>query len=207
MEGFTLVDGVVGFVLLISALLAYSRGFVREVLSILGWVVAAVVAFIYAPEVEPLMKEIPVVKDVIGTNCELAMIAAFGVVFIGALIVVSIFTPLLASAVQNSALGAMDQGLGFLFGLARGVLLVVVALIVYDRLIAGGEGIVMVEESKTVEILAQSQAQIAESLPEDAPAWFSQKFAELTAPCGGPALDEAETPPAEGEAEDGTQSN
>jgi len=201
MEGFTLVDGVVGFVLLVSALLAYSRGFVREVLSIAGWVIAAVVAFLYAGEVEPLVKEIPVVSDIIGTNCELAMLGAFCIVFIGTLIIVSIFTPLLASMVQNSALGSLDQGLGFMFGAARGVLLVVIALIVYDRVIAGDTGIEMVSESKTVEILSQSQANLEEALPEDTFAWFSVKYAELMAPCGVTPLDEAETPPAaEGDA-------
>ncbi|WP_112323279.1 CvpA family protein [Oceanibium sediminis] len=195
MEGFTLVDGGVLFVLVVSALLAYSRGFVREVLSIVGWVVAAVAAFVWAPDLEPLMNEIPIVSDIIGTNCELSMIAAFGIVFIGALIVVSIFTPLISGAVENSALGPLDRGLGFLFGLARGVLLIIVALIVYDRLIAGGEGMPMVEDSRTVEILAQSQEKIAESLPEDAPAWIAARYADLTRPCSGEPVQEAETPP------------
>lgn len=207
MEGFTLVDGGSLFVLVVSALLAYSRGFVREVLSIIGWVVAAVAAFVFAPDVEPLMAEIPVVSDIIGGNCELSMMAAFGIVFVGALIVVSIFTPLISGAVQDSALGPVDQGLGFLFGLARGALLIIVALIVYDRVMAGSEGIPMVENSRTVQILAQSQAQLAESLPEDGPRWIAERYAELTRPCTSDTGATPETPPATGEtapAEDGT---
>ncbi|MEM8786737.1 MAG: CvpA family protein [Pseudomonadota bacterium] len=198
MEGFTLVDGGSAFILAVSGLLAYSRGFVREVLSIIGWVAAAIVAFLFAPDVEPLMKEVPVLADIIGGNCELAIIAAFGLVFVAALIVVSIFTPLISGAIQNSALGPFDQGLGFLFGLARGALLIVVALIVYDRLIAGGEGIPMVEDSKTVEILAQSQQQLAEALPEDGFEWFAARYEQLTGPCGGDAP-AAETPGAGGD--------
>lgn len=197
MEGYTLVDGGVLFVLAVSALLAYARGFIREIMSIIGWVAAAVAAFMFAPDVEPLMKEIPILSDIIGTTCELSMVAAFGIVFVAALIVVSIFTPLIAGAVQNSALGPLDQGLGFLFGLARGALLVVVALIVYDRVMAGGEGIPMVEESKTVQILAESQARIAEMLPEDGPAWIAERYAELTGPCsatGGTPAGDLTTP-------------
>ena len=38
--------------------------------------------------------------------------------------------------VQRSALGGLDQALGFLFGVARGILLVAVAFIVYDRAVA-----------------------------------------------------------------------
>lgn len=183
MEGFTLVDGGVLFVLAISALLAYSRGFVRETLSIIGWVVAAVAAFIFAPDVEPLVREIPVVRDIIGTNCELSMIGAFGLVFVGALIIASIFTPLISGAIQNSALGPLDQGLGFLFGVARGALLVVIALIIYDQLIATGEGIPMVEDSRSIEVLAQAKEQLAESLPEDGAGWIADRYAQLTGPC------------------------
>jgi len=205
MEGFTLVDGGVLFVLAVSALLAYSRGFIREVLSIVGWVAAAIAAFIFAPDVEPLMAEIPVVNTIIGENCELGMMAAFGIVFVAALIIVSIFTPLISGAVQNSALGPVDQGLGFLFGIARGALLVIVALIVYDQLIAEGEGIPMVEDSRSVEILEQAKADLAEQLPQDAPNWIAERYAELTRPCSGEPLDNAETP-AESEAtgENGT---
>ena len=61
MEGFTIIDGVVALVIVLSALLAYSRGFVRESLAIAGWIVAAIVGFMFAPQVEPLVKEVPVV--------------------------------------------------------------------------------------------------------------------------------------------------
>ena len=125
MEGFTLVDGIVLAVIVISAVLAYARGLVRETLSIAGWIVAALAGFAFAPSVEPLIREIPVLRDVIGTSCELGILAGFAVVFVIALIIVSLFTPLLAGVVSNSAVGPIDQGLGFLFGVVRGVLLVV----------------------------------------------------------------------------------
>ena len=65
MEGFTLVDGIVAVVIVLSALLAYSRGLVRETMAIAGWVAAAILAFIFAPQVDPLVKEIPVLGDFI----------------------------------------------------------------------------------------------------------------------------------------------
>ena len=49
MDGFTIIDGVVALVIVLSALLAYSRGFVRESLAIAGWIAAGIVAFIFAP--------------------------------------------------------------------------------------------------------------------------------------------------------------
>ena len=78
MEGFTIVDGVVAAYVVVSALLAYSRGFVREAMAIAGWIGAAVLAFMFAPSVEPLVREIPVVGDFIGDSCELSIIAQSG---------------------------------------------------------------------------------------------------------------------------------
>ena len=59
MDSFTLVDGGSAAILLISAILAYSRGLVREVLSIAGWVAAAVSAFIFAPVLNLLLEKFP----------------------------------------------------------------------------------------------------------------------------------------------------
>ena len=121
MATFTLVDGIVLALIALSAILAYARGLARELLSIVGWIAAAVAGFWLAPSVEPLVREVPLLRDVIGTSCELGILAGFAIVFAIALVVVSLFTPLLAGAVANSALGPVDQGLGFLFGIVRGV--------------------------------------------------------------------------------------
>ena len=185
MEGFTIIDGVVAAVIVISAILAYSRGLVREILAIVGWIVAAVVAFVFAPAAEPLIKEIPVVRDLIGTSCELSILSAFAGVFAVALIVVAIFTPIFAGAVQRSALGGIDQGLGFLFGIARGALLVAVAFILYDRIVPEDQGMAMVEDSKSRSIMASTQTKLEEMIPTEAPQWVVGKYSELTAQCTG----------------------
>ena len=69
MDQTVFVDGGILLVILISAILAYSRGFVREVLSIGGWVIAAVVAYVFTPSAEPLVREIPYLNDVLQENC------------------------------------------------------------------------------------------------------------------------------------------
>ena len=183
MQSFTLVDGIVLAVIVISAVLAYARGLVRESLSILGWIVAAVLGFSFAPMVEPLMREIPVLRDVLGTSCELGVLAGFAVVFVIALIIVSLFTPLLAGVVQNSALGPIDQGLGFLFGIARGVLLVVIALVVYTRIFGGAGGVPMIDDSHSITIFSGLEARITAMLPEDAPQWIAGQYDRLTQSC------------------------
>jgi membrane protein required for colicin V production len=183
MEGFTVIDGVVAAVIVISAILAYSRGFVREALSIVGWIAAAIVAFLFAPAAQPLMSEIPVLGDFLADSCELSIIAAFAAVFALALVVASVFTPLFAGAVQRSALGGLDQGLGFLFGVARGVLLVLVAFLVYDRVMVT-ESVPMVDNSRTANIFLRAQGSIDETVPEDAPGWIVARYEELVGACG-----------------------
>lgn len=183
MQAFTIVDGVVLALIAISAILAYSRGLVRELLSIAGWVVAAIAAFVFAPSVEPLIREVPVLSDIIGASCDLGILAGFAAVFALALVIVSIFTPLIAGAVQASAIGPIDQGLGFLFGVARGVLLVAIALMVYDRVMGDDEGFAMVDESRSLAIFGGVQERLAEALPENAPEWLAAQYDELTRNC------------------------
>lgn len=196
MEGFTIVDGGVVVVVLISAILAYSRGLVREVLSIAGWVVSAIAAYFLTPQVVPLVKEIPVVSDIIGTSCILSLIVAFALVFAVALIVVSIFTPLFSGMVQRSAIGAVDQGFGFLFGVARGLLLVLIALILYDNIFPASDRLEMVELSKSREILADSQGKLAAMAPSEVPDWLRVRYEDFVGQCGAPegGTTEATTP-------------
>lgn len=190
MEDFTLFDGGVAAILFISAVLAYSRGFVREILSIAGWIGAGIVAFYFSPQVVPLIQEIPVLNDIIGDNCELGILAAFAGVFAIALVIIALFTPLVSGAVQKSALGSLDGGLGFLFGLVRGVLLIVVALVAYDFFIAGGEGFPVIEDSKTVVILAEQQESMKEYIPTDIPDWLIDPYNDLMASCTGEVVEE-----------------
>ena len=182
MEGFTLFDAVVAGIIVISAILAYSRGFVREALSILGWIAAAIVAFIFAPQAKELMFEVPYLGDFLNGSCELAVIAGFAVVFALALVIISLFTPFFSSAVQRSAVGGLDAGLGFLFGVARGVLLVAVALIAYDRVV-GNEPIEVISDSRSAEVFQSITGSIEENIPSDAPGWIVQRYEELVNSC------------------------
>lgn len=183
MDGFTVIDGIVAVVIVVSALLAYSRGFVREGMSILGWIGAAVLAFLFANQAEPLIKEIPVVGDFLTDSCELSIIAAFAAVFAVALVLVSLFTPIFSGMIQRSALGGLDQGLGFLFGALRGMLLVAVAFVVYDR-ITVNQAVPIVDDSRSAQIFARLQGSIEQQIPEDAPGWILLRYEQLVGDCG-----------------------
>ncbi len=186
MEGFTLVDAVVAGVIVLSSILAYSRGLVREAMAIAGWIGAAILAYLFAPAAQPLIKEAPVVGEFLGDSCVLSIVAAFMVVFAIGLIIAALFTPLFSSVVQRSALGGIDQALGFLFGAFRGVLLVAVAFIVYDRAVAANS-IPMVDDSRSAKVFASFQDKINDTIPQDAPGWIVGRYNDLTTVCTGEA--------------------
>ena len=194
---FTIVDGGVAVLILLSAILAYSRGLVREVMAIVGWVAAEVLAYMFAGQAAPLVREIPVLGDFLGDSCELRLIAAFAAVFAVALVVASLFTPLFSSVVQRSALGGLDQGLGFLFGVLRGLVLVAVGLLVYDRAIAGA-AVPMVDNSRTAHIFASMQEKMNQMVPSDAPGWIVARYEEMVGSCGGAVVTEPVAPATDG---------
>lgn len=192
MDGFTIVDAIVAVIIVLSAILAYSRGFVREALSIAGWIAAAVLAFLFADAARPLIAQVPVLDKFLADSCELATIGGFAAVFALALVVFSILTPLFASVVQRSALGGIDQGLGFLFGVARGVILVAVAFVVYDRVVVN-QTLPAVDNSRSAKVFESMTGSVDETMPSDAPGWIVARYEQLVGKCGAPVL---ATPPA-----------
>ena len=124
----TLLDIVLIVIMLVSALLAMVRGFMREVLSITAWVLAAG-ATLYA-----YAKLLPFAKQYFNNDI-VAAVAVVGGVFLITLLVVSVLTVRISDMVLDSRVGALDRTLGFLFGLGRGLIIVVVAYMFFDWLV------------------------------------------------------------------------
>jgi membrane protein required for colicin V production len=148
-------------VLLISGLLAMVRGFTREVLAIASWAVAALVAYLFYKQLVPFF-----MQNVI-SNEKIAMPLAAATIFLGALIVAYFVTAKLSDVILDSRIGALDRTLGFIFGVARGFLLMVVAFGLFEKLVGEKQQPTWVAEAKTrpiAEILADKLMGV---LPED----------------------------------------
>jgi membrane protein required for colicin V production len=117
-------------VMLISGLLAMVRGFMREVLSIVAWAAAAGAAVYFFPKLLPLATQY-----FGGWNEWLVKGVVAGGIFLATLVIVSIFTVRLSDKILDSRIGALDRSLGFLFGLARGLIIVVVAFVFFNWLV------------------------------------------------------------------------
>lgn len=155
----TLLDGIlVGFTL-VSAMLAMVRGLSREVLSIVSWIAAAAAAFFFYPAVLPYVN--PHID-----NPQIAMIAAAGVVFLIALIVATVVTMKIADFIIDSRVGALDRTLGFLYGAARGVLVVAVGLLFFNWLV-GSNPPAWIAQAKSRPLLESIGGYIERLLPSD----------------------------------------
>jgi membrane protein required for colicin V production len=182
MEGFNIVDGIVLATVVISSLLAYSRGLVREVMAIVGWVVAAIAAFVFSPQVMPLIKEIPMVGPILGDSCELSIIASFAAVFAIVLLIASFFTPLLSSVINKSMLGKLDQSLGFIFGVLRGIALIAIGFFAYNTVLSP-ESFPMIDQSRSAQVFGDMATSIEERNPERALGWVTLQYEQLVSVC------------------------
>ena len=184
---YTLVDGGVAFVAVISAILAYSRGLTREVLAIGGWLIAAAVAAFLTPVVEPLIREIPALGAFLASSCVLSVIAAFTLVMALGLLVMAVFTPVISGLVLDSALGPIDRILGFVFGVARAALLVAIAFILYQELAGAQEEWEPLASAASRPYILEVATLLREATPTELPPWISDRIDAIMAPCGGEA--------------------
>lgn len=168
----TIVDLVIGGVVLLSALFAYSRGLTREVFTLGIWVVAALAALNFYPMV------LPTLRDIIDLG-DLTPWAAIAIAFVIALIILTIVGGAISSIISNSVLGPLDKGLGFLFGVARG--LVLLALI---WIFMGGSNPATLESDAITTsyggpIVADTAAALRDVMPTEMPDFLKTAIDDL----------------------------
>jgi membrane protein required for colicin V production len=176
----TLLDLILLLVMLISGLLAMIRGFMREVLSIAAWLIAALVTLWAYPRLVPLAQHY--------FNSKLISIAvSVGAVFLLTLLLVSIITVKTSDMVLDSRVGALDRTLGFLFGLGRGLIIVVVAFIFFAWLVPDRSQPTWVREAKSKVVLQSTGDWLKSLLPENPEQTILKKLKQ-------PGLDEPNPP-------------
>ncbi|MGB0514751.1 MAG: CvpA family protein [Wenzhouxiangellaceae bacterium] len=114
-------DLFIGGVLLLSVVVSLFRGFIKEVFSILVWVGAVFAAFqVSEPLAESLERfiELPSAR----------FILAFAVVFLLVLVIGGLISYLIGKMIEKTGLSSTDRLFGALFGLARGVVIIVIAV-------------------------------------------------------------------------------
>jgi membrane protein required for colicin V production len=163
----TWLDILLLSVMLISGILAMIRGFMREVLSIAAWGAAAVATLLLYGKLLPIAKA-NIASDMIATA------AVIGGVFLVTLLVVSVITVRISDMILDSRIGALDRTLGFLFGLGRGLVIVVVAFVFFAWLVPAGKQPEGVRNAKSRVVLENTGEWLQALLPQDMDNYLSQ---------------------------------
>ena len=117
----TTIDWAILITVLISTLFSIKRGFVKEALSLLTWIVALIVGRLFSTPLASLL------VDYIETP-GLRLTSAFVMLFVATLVVGAMVNHLLGELIRLTGLSGTDRLFGMVFGLARGLIVVVVAV-------------------------------------------------------------------------------
>jgi membrane protein required for colicin V production len=129
---FQILDFILFGIMLVSGLLALARGFTRELLSLVAWGAAAAAAW-FASKQKPLLDI--VLPHVDPNKPVIAQIVVGAAAFILVLIIVSVIGVKISDRVVDSSAGAFDRTLGFVYGAARGLILVGICYLFYGWLL------------------------------------------------------------------------
>lgn len=153
-------DAVILVILLISAIFGFIRGFVKETLSVAGWIGAVFLSLYLFPLLQPIAREFIL-------NLLIADILTGAVIFILSLVILSYISHAISEKVKASSLGALDRSLGIFFGIARGAVLLGIAWLIFVQFIPEKDRPDWVLQAKMLPIIEGSGEFIARLLPPD----------------------------------------
>lgn len=134
------VDWVIVVVLALSVLISLWRGFAREALSLVGWVVAFLVANLFVSQLASVL-------DGLINNLTGRYVASYVILFVAALMACSFLAIVVSKLIRVTGLSVLDRLLGTVFGLARGLIIILVTVFVVRALLP----------PRDIQWLAQSQ--------------------------------------------------
>ena len=154
------LDIGIAVLVLISAVLAYVRGLVHEVLSLAGWIGAIFATFYGFPFLHPYARQLITID----------IVADFGagiVIFVLSLVILSLMTRRISKKVKESPLNAVDRSLGFLFGLLRGALIVCIAYIGLGMFYPQDDRPQWISGARSMELIGPGAALLVTLIPEN----------------------------------------
>ncbi len=154
------VDIAVGLVLLISAFLAYNRGLVHELLSVAGWLGAALVTFYGLPLIKPYARQLipyQIVADV-GSGI---------ILFIATLVILSFITRKVSERVRKSTLNLIDRALGFVFGVLRGAFLILLVYMMVEWIMPVDEQPEWLQNARSMPMIESGTDMLRTLIPDN----------------------------------------
>lgn len=155
-----LIDILVILIIALSALIAFSRGLVRELLGLTAWILAIIGAIYGVEYIQPLF-----LKHI--TNKTLANIAGIATISLTILIVCTIINAKIAKKLRKSALNGLDRLLGVGFGVLRGLFLIIIIYLCCVILITKDDMLRYKEANWTMPLIEKASEPIEKVIPKD----------------------------------------
>lgn len=191
MEQLNNLDVVFLVIVGVSALVAIARGVTKELLSITGWILAAVSVYYLLPVVDPIMKKYiasEVLSSLVSGMVILIMFCIFWV----------LAADKISTQIRFSKLSSLDRILGFIFGIFRGVIIVILLQIMISSLIPEESQKGVFAESRYFKLAGDASGPIKSLIPEK---WFDDLKAKgESLGFGAAKTDEAEADKAKDDA-------
>ena len=183
MEPLSSFDLISVILILFSGFFAYLRGFIKEVLLILNWILAIVVAYFVSPQIFVSISEIEFIMRILGDSCELMMILSFLLGFTLALIAISFVTYRISYLIETSIFNEINKIFGLLFGFLRGGIIVIIFLIIYNQALKDTVSWSFIGLSKSNTITLAVQEKILTQYPQNIPEWIINNYDNLLTSC------------------------
>ena len=183
METFYTFDMIAAGLVLFSGFFAYFRGFIKEVLLILNWVLAIFVAYFISPLIFVSISEIGFIMSILGDSCELMMILSFLLGFTLSLIAISFVTYRISYFIETSIFNEINKIFGLLFGFLRGGIIIVIFLIIYNQVLKESVSWKFIGLSKANSITLNVQEKILTQYPQNIPEWIVSNYDSLLTNC------------------------
>lgn len=162
MEQLNNLDVVFLVIVGVSALVAIARGVTKELLSIIGWVLAGVSVYYLLPVVDPIMKKYIASEVLSGLVSGMVILIMFCIFWVLA-------ADKISTQIRFSKLSALDRILGFIFGIFRGVVIVILLQIMISSLIPEESQKGVFAESRYLKLAGDAAGPIKGLIPEK---WF-----------------------------------
>lgn len=162
MEQLNNLDVVFLVIVGVSALVAIARGVTKELLSITGWILAAVSVYYLLPVVDPIMQKYiasGVLSNLVSGMVILILFCIFWVLAVDKI----------STQIRFSKLSSLDRILGFIFGIFRGVIIVILLQIMISSLIPEESQKGVFAESRYFKLAGDAAGPIKSLIPEK---WF-----------------------------------
>lgn len=154
------LDIILLAIMIFSGFLAMLRGLTREMLSIMSWALAALVTLLVYSNFRSD------VRRIIDTPM-LADATLIAVTFIASLVIFSLITANISERVLDSRVGAVDRTLGFVYGLVRGLILVVIAYLIVSQIVEKQNLPRWVTDARALPLIESAGETIKSFLPDN----------------------------------------